>query len=60
MSRSVAFRHFGPVVGSRGNWTLVGNTFRPGDNGAECGTTTLYTGVAQHLSWIRQQTGITQ
>ncbi|AHH99910.1 serine protease [Kutzneria viridogrisea] len=45
------------IVGSRGNWTLVGETHGPGDNGGECATSTLYTGIAQHLSWIRQQIG---
>ncbi|WP_018685568.1 S1 family peptidase [Actinokineospora enzanensis] len=45
------------VVGSRGNWTLVGETHGPGDNGGECATTTLYTGIAANVSWIRQQTG---
>ncbi|WP_026421698.1 S1 family peptidase [Actinokineospora inagensis] len=45
------------VVGSRGNWTLAGETHGPGDNGGECATTTLYTGIAANVSWIRQQTG---
>ncbi|MBM7773279.1 secreted trypsin-like serine protease [Actinokineospora baliensis] len=45
------------VVGTRGNWTLVGETHGPGDNGGECATSTLYTGIAANLSWIRQQTG---
>ena len=49
----------GPAVtGVRGDWTLAGETHGPGDNNGECATTTLYTGIAQHLSWIRQQTGI--
>lgn len=45
------------VVGSPGNWTLVGETHGPGDNQGECATSTLYTGIAQHLSWINQQIG---
>lgn len=45
------------VVGTRGNWTLVGETHGPGDNGGECATTTLYTGIAANLGWIRQQIG---
>ncbi|MBP2328595.1 secreted trypsin-like serine protease [Kibdelosporangium banguiense] len=45
------------LIGTRGNWTLVGETLGPGDNAGECATTTLYTGIAAHLSWIRQQTG---
>lgn len=45
------------VVGSRGNWTLVGETHGPGDNRGECATTTLYTGIAPYLSWINQQIG---
>ncbi|GLZ41394.1 serine protease [Actinokineospora sp. NBRC 105648] len=45
------------VVGTRGNWTLVGETHGPGDNGGECATTTLYTGIAANVTWIRQQTG---
>ncbi|WP_067459884.1 S1 family peptidase [Actinomadura macra] len=48
----------GPAVtGSRGNWTLVGETHGPGDNRGECATTTLYTGIAPHLTWINQQIG---
>ncbi|QXJ23784.1 trypsin-like serine protease [Actinomadura graeca] len=48
----------GPAVtGTRGDWTLVGETHGPGDNGGECATTTLYTGIAPHLSWINQQIG---
>jgi secreted trypsin-like serine protease len=43
------------VVGSPGDWTLVGETHGPGDNGGECATSTLYTGIAQHLTWINQQ-----
>ncbi|MDT8913039.1 trypsin-like serine protease [Amycolatopsis sp. PS_44_ISF1] len=43
------------VVGSSGRWTLVGETHGPGDNGPECGTTTLYTGIAQYLTWINQR-----
>ncbi|GAA3043807.1 S1 family peptidase [Actinokineospora globicatena] len=46
------------VVGTRGNWTLVGETHGPGDNNGECATTTLYTGIAANLSWIKQQTGL--
>lgn len=46
------------VVGTTGRWTLVGETHGPGDNNGECATSTLYTGIAQHLSWIRQQTGV--
>ncbi|MEU5694759.1 trypsin-like serine protease [Actinosynnema sp. NPDC020468] len=45
------------IVGSRGNWTLVGETHGPGDNGGECATTTLYTGIAANVAWINQQTG---
>lgn len=45
------------LIGSRGNWTLIGETHGPGDNGGECATTTLYTGVAQYLTWIKQQIG---
>ncbi|WP_328611645.1 trypsin-like serine protease [Amycolatopsis sp. NBC_00345] len=45
------------VVGSTGNWTLVGETHGPGDNQGECATSTLYTGIAQHLAWINQQIG---
>ncbi|MGH3858432.1 trypsin-like serine protease [Actinokineospora sp.] len=45
------------LVGSRGNWTLVGETKGPGDNNGECATTTLYTGIAANLAWINQQTG---
>jgi secreted trypsin-like serine protease len=45
------------VVGSSGDWTLVGETHGPGDNGGECATSTLYTGIAQYLSWINQQIG---
>jgi hypothetical protein len=45
------------VVGTRGSWTLVGETHGPGDNNGECATTTLYTGIAANLSWINQQTG---
>ncbi|MEU5695236.1 trypsin-like serine protease [Actinosynnema sp. NPDC020468] len=45
------------IVGTRGNWTLVGETHGPGDNNGECATTTLYTGIAANLSWINQQTG---
>jgi len=45
------------IVGTSGNWTLVGETHGPGDNGGECATTTLYTGIAQYLSWINQQIG---
>ncbi|WP_436497380.1 trypsin-like serine protease [Actinokineospora sp. HUAS TT18] len=48
------------LVGSRGNWTLVGETQGPGDNNGECATTTLYTGIAANLTWINQQTGGTQ
>ncbi|GAB3886163.1 serine protease [Kibdelosporangium lantanae] len=49
----------GPAVtGVRGDWTLVGETHGPGDNGGECATTTLYTGIAQHRAWIQQQTGV--
>ncbi|WP_423202219.1 S1 family peptidase [Herbihabitans rhizosphaerae] len=47
------------LVGSSGNWTLVGETHGPGDNNGECATTTLYTGIAPHLSWIKQQIGST-
>jgi secreted trypsin-like serine protease len=48
----------GPAVtGVRGDWTLVGETHGPGDNNGECATTTLYTGIAAHLSWIQQQIG---
>ncbi|WP_394824677.1 S1 family peptidase [Pendulispora albinea] len=48
----------GPAItGSTGNWTLVGETHGPGDNNGECATTTLYTGIAGHLPWIRQQIG---
>jgi secreted trypsin-like serine protease len=48
----------GPAVtGVRGDWTLVGETHGPGDNNGECATTTLYTGIAAHPSWIRQQIG---
>ncbi|MCE7003645.1 serine protease [Kibdelosporangium philippinense] len=48
----------GPAItGTRANWTLVGEASGPGDNNGECATTTLYTGIAAHLSWIRQQTG---
>ncbi|KAA2261411.1 trypsin-like serine protease [Solihabitans fulvus] len=43
------------IVGSPGNWTLVGETHGPGDNGGECATSTLYTGIAQYLTWINQQ-----
>jgi secreted trypsin-like serine protease len=43
------------VVGRTGDWTLVGETQGPGDNAGECATSTLSTGVAQHLSWIEQQ-----
>ncbi|QUQ72176.1 S1 family peptidase [Kutzneria sp. CA-103260] len=45
------------LVGSTGDWTLVGETTGPGDNGGECATSTLSTGIAQHLSWIEQQIG---
>ncbi|GGT75747.1 S1 family peptidase [Actinomadura citrea] len=45
------------VVGTRGDWTLVGETHGPGDNMGECATTTLYTGIAPYLSWINQQIG---
>ncbi|MYW90834.1 trypsin-like serine protease [Amycolatopsis rubida] len=45
------------IVGTAGKWTLVGETHGPGDNNGECATSTLYTGIAQHLSWIRQQIG---
>ncbi|MEC3980733.1 S1 family peptidase [Amycolatopsis sp. H20-H5] len=45
------------IVGTRGSWTLVGETHGPGDNNGECATTTLYTGIAQHLTWINQQIG---
>ncbi|MEC3980960.1 trypsin-like serine protease [Amycolatopsis sp. H20-H5] len=45
------------IVGSSGSWTLVGETHGPGDNGGECATSTLYTGIAQHLDWINQQIG---
>ena len=45
------------VVGSAGNWTLVGETHGPGDNRGECATTTLYTGIAPYLTWINQQIG---
>ncbi|MFI9816322.1 trypsin-like serine protease [Saccharothrix variisporea] len=45
------------LVGTRGNWTLVGETHGPGDNNGECATTTLYTGIAANLAWINQQTG---
>ncbi|MFD9890727.1 S1 family peptidase [Amycolatopsis sp. NPDC059027] len=45
------------VVGSSGNWTLVGETHGPGDNGGECATSTLYTGIAQYRSWIDGQIG---
>ncbi|WP_370970165.1 trypsin-like serine protease [Amycolatopsis sp. cg9] len=45
------------IVGTTGNWTLVGETHGPGDDNGECATSTLYTGIAQHLTWIRQQTG---
>jgi secreted trypsin-like serine protease len=45
------------VVGSRGDWTLVGETHGPGDNRGECATSTLYTGIAPYLSWINQQIG---
>ncbi|MBB1154522.1 serine protease [Amycolatopsis sp. DR6-1] len=45
------------IVGTTGNWTLVGETHGPGDNGGECATTTLYTGIAQYMSWIQQQIG---
>ena len=49
----------GPAItGTRGNWTLVGETHGPGDNNGECATTTLYTGIAQHRAWIQQQTGV--
>ncbi|TCO47345.1 S1 family peptidase [Actinocrispum wychmicini] len=49
----------GPAVtGTRGNWTLVGETHGPGDNNGECATTTLYTGIAAHRAWIQQQTGV--
>ncbi|TDD63781.1 S1 family peptidase [Actinomadura rubrisoli] len=48
----------GPAVtGTRGDWTLVGETHGPGDNRGECATTTLYTGIAPYLSWINQQIG---
>ncbi len=48
----------GPAItGSSGNWTLVGETHGPGDDGGECATSTLYTGIAAHLDWIRQQIG---
>ncbi|AHH99643.1 S1 family peptidase [Kutzneria albida] len=45
------------IVGGSGNWTLVGETHGPGDNGGECATSTLYTGIAQYLDWINQQIG---
>ncbi len=45
------------LVGTRGDWTLVGETHGPGDNNGECATTTLYTGIAANVAWIRQQTG---
>ncbi|WP_328610243.1 serine protease [Amycolatopsis sp. NBC_00345] len=45
------------VIGSSGKWTLVGETHGPGDNGGECATSTLYTGIAQYLTWINQQIG---
>lgn len=45
------------VVGTRGDWTLVGETHGPGDNRGECATSTLYTGIAPYLSWINQQIG---
>ncbi|WP_394849544.1 trypsin-like serine protease [Pendulispora brunnea] len=48
----------GPAItGSSGNWTLVGETHGPGDNDGECATTTLYTGIAANVSWIKQQIG---
>ncbi|RZS34446.1 proprotein convertase P-domain-containing protein [Herbihabitans rhizosphaerae] len=48
----------GPAItGTSGNWTLVGETHGPGDNGGECATTTLYTGIAAHRDWIDQQIG---
>lgn len=45
------------LVGGPGGWTLVGETHGPGDNNGECATSTLYTGIAQHLDWIGQQLG---
>lgn len=45
------------LVGGSGAWTLVGETHGPGDNNGECATSTLYTGIAQHLDWINQQIG---
>lgn len=45
------------IVGTRGDWTVVGVTLGPGDNRGECATTTLYTGIAAQLSWINQQIG---
>ncbi|MFI9011444.1 trypsin-like serine protease [Actinosynnema sp. NPDC053489] len=45
------------LVGTRGDWTLVGETHGPGDNNGECATTTLYTGIAANVAWINQQTG---
>ncbi|GAA1962976.1 S1 family peptidase [Amycolatopsis minnesotensis] len=45
------------VVGTRGDWTLAGETHGPGDNRGDCATTTLYTGIAAHLPWINQQIG---
>ncbi|MBV9846474.1 MAG: trypsin-like serine protease [Kutzneria sp.] len=45
------------LIGSPGRWTLIGETHGPGDNNGECATTTLYTGLAQHVAWIQQQIG---
>jgi hypothetical protein len=45
------------VIGGTGDWTLVGETHGPGDDHGECATTTLYTGIAGHLAWIRAQIG---
>jgi hypothetical protein len=45
------------VVGSRGDWTLVGEPQGPGDNRGECATSTPYTGIAPYLTWINQQIG---
>ncbi|MCP3804865.1 trypsin-like serine protease [Allokutzneria sp. A3M-2-11 16] len=43
------------IVGTRGDWTLVGATRGPGDNvQAGCGTIGLYTGIAANLPWIHQ------
>ncbi|WP_394830134.1 serine protease [Pendulispora rubella] len=47
----------GPAIsGSSGHWTLVGATSRAG-SGGECAGTSIYTGIAAHVQWIRSTIG---